>query len=232
MIIWAATGPYPVNTMLHFRKDKEMETKKEIRELFKEKKTELNQIKRISFERKLTEEEYVRCENVQKQLLQAIWPEAADIIVGKLSGYPVTNEQVCEAQKRVKAIFKRKLWEYDPVMTSPEVYFYYYFELCMDDYIIRVIRKDSMTQEQKLFILGKGELANFVRIKEERPLTPKEKAREDSVKEDLFRSIWKYAKQLSRQIMGKYITCSDAYNDVMQSIAEIFYRQLLLHLSE
>lgn len=86
--------------------------------------------------------------------------------------------------------------------------------------------KRVLTDPQKFFIVGKRELAKFERIKQERPLTKPEHDREDYVKEALLRSIWKYGIQLSRQMMSKYMLPTDAYSDVQQAIAAIFYEKL------
>lgn len=203
-----------------------METKKEIRELFVEKKNELNQLRHISFKRELTKDEMNREKEIKQQLLSALWPIATSIVKEKLSKYPVTNQQFHEACCAVSIMFRRELKEYDPSMTSPEVYFTYYFELSVDNYIIKSIRTKSLTEEQVAFIFGKTELANFERIKQERPLTHKEREREDFLKSSLFEKIWRYGKKISRQIMEKYMISCDADKDVMQSIAEIFFKQL------
>ena len=83
-----------------------------------------------------------------------------------------------------------------------------------------------MTNEQKQFQIGLSILKRLNETEKVRELTPKEQNQRDITKEKLFGIVIKYGMQLATQRMGKYSKDSDAYNDVIQEIATIFYEKL------
>lgn len=86
--------------------------------------------------------------------------------------------------------------------------------------------KKEITEVQELFLLGKNQLKEFEEIKATRPLTQKEKAKEDDVKYKLFLAVKKYAIQIMNSYISKYIVDSDAREDIMSGMADMFYNKL------
>lgn len=83
-----------------------------------------------------------------------------------------------------------------------------------------------MTNEQKIFFIGKDELGRLDKIAQTRELTAKEKEDRDEIKSLLFEVVYRFGLGLARQRIEKYEKDSDAMPDIMQGIAEIFYERL------
>lgn len=84
----------------------------------------------------------------------------------------------------------------------------------------------NYTKEQELFYVGKSLLSDYERISMERPLEPFELERIDHVKEQLFGSIVKFGMKTASGMLSKYRLDSDAYMDVQQAQAVIFFEKL------
>lgn len=85
----------------------------------------------------------------------------------------------------------------------------------------------ELTKEQILFYKGKQILYALDEIEQERPLTAKEKAKKDAVLTRLFQGIHRYANQLAHETISKYPRLpSDAYADLQQMLAQIFFEKL------
>jgi RNA polymerase sigma factor (sigma-70 family) len=84
----------------------------------------------------------------------------------------------------------------------------------------------TLTFEQRVFAVGKKRLEKIARIEQQRPLTAREIAIRDDTKAQLFSLVVKFGMKEARKRMGKYRIDSDAYVDVQQSLAVIFFDKL------
>lgn len=84
----------------------------------------------------------------------------------------------------------------------------------------------ELTYEQLKFYEGKRRLQKYKNIKLQRPLTYKEKYNEDQILETLWKMILKFATKEAHKIMEKYNLSNDAFWDVQQEMACIFYEKL------
>lgn len=74
--------------------------------------------------------------------------------------------------------------------------------------------------------MGQKRLENLKKASEIRELTPAEIEERDEILQILFEIVYRFGMGLAQQRLGKYRKDSDAFADVMQGIAEIFYEQL------
>lgn len=84
----------------------------------------------------------------------------------------------------------------------------------------------NLTKEQKLFLIGKNKLEQYSKIEETRPLTEEEKSQKDFIMQELFGSVVKFGMAEARRRMSKYQTDSDAYTEVQQELAVMFFAML------
>lgn len=83
-----------------------------------------------------------------------------------------------------------------------------------------------LNHEQRYFLIGKIKMASLEATKECRELTWKEEDEMDFVKKSLFSSVLKFGMTVAREMAGKYSLDSDAYADIQQSLALIFFEKL------
>lgn len=84
----------------------------------------------------------------------------------------------------------------------------------------------QLTKTQKFFITGKKILAKLDAIERSQPLSAKESYLRDKVKQDLFASVVKFGMSEAHKRMEKYSKSSDAFAEVQQSLAAIFFQKL------
>lgn len=84
----------------------------------------------------------------------------------------------------------------------------------------------NLTKEQKLFLIGKNKLSKLEQIESERPLTADEENQRDNIKQELFGSVVKFGMSEARRRMSKYQIDSDAYTEVQQDFAVMFFSML------
>lgn len=84
----------------------------------------------------------------------------------------------------------------------------------------------NLTKEQKLFLIGKNKLQKFEQIESERSLTAEEEAQRDNIKQELFGAVVKFGMSEARRRMSKYQIDSDAYTEVQQDFAVMFFNML------
>ena len=84
----------------------------------------------------------------------------------------------------------------------------------------------TLTKEQKLFLIGKRKLKQYETIEMTRNLTEAEKDQRDFIKQELFGSVVKFGMSEARRRMSKYQTDSDAYTEVQQELAVMFFSML------
>lgn len=82
----------------------------------------------------------------------------------------------------------------------------------------------KLTEEQIVFAQGIGRLKMLHAMN--RPLTDEEADEEDLIKSVLFQKVVKYGMKLANQMMSTSNLASDAYADVQQELAMIFYQKL------
>lgn len=85
---------------------------------------------------------------------------------------------------------------------------------------------ENYNKQQQKFIIGKVFLKKYKKIEEQRPLTAKERYKKDKIMEGLFATVLKYGMSLANQRLPKYKTDSDAYPEIQQSLATIFFDKL------
>lgn len=90
----------------------------------------------------------------------------------------------------------------------------------------RMSNTQNLTKEQKLFLIGKTKLQQYEEIEKTRVLTDEEKEQRDFVKQELFGSVVKFGMSEARRRMSKYNTDSDAYTEVQQDLAVMFFNML------
>ena len=83
-----------------------------------------------------------------------------------------------------------------------------------------------MNDQQVLFYLGKQKLDYFDEVKKKRRLTSAEEQEKDEIKKMLFESVVRFGVAQARKRMSKYRKDSDAFQDVQQDLAVIFYERL------
>ena len=84
-----------------------------------------------------------------------------------------------------------------------------------------------MKKEQQLFYYGKRRIARLDRKEAAgEKLTEEERLERDEIKQVLFESVFRFGVSLARQRLGKYRKDSDAFPDIQQSLAVIFYERL------
>lgn len=84
----------------------------------------------------------------------------------------------------------------------------------------------NLTKEQKLFLIGKNKLKKLDEIEKERPLTAEEQRQKDTVNQELFGAVVKFGMSEARRRMSKYQIDSDAYTEVQQELAVMFFNML------
>ena len=84
----------------------------------------------------------------------------------------------------------------------------------------------NLTEQQKLFLYGKYRLNQFDEILKTRKLTANETEEMDSIKEQLFGSVVRFGMSEARRRMSKYQIDSDAYTEVQQELAVMFFNML------
>lgn len=84
----------------------------------------------------------------------------------------------------------------------------------------------NLTEQQKLFLYGKYRLNQFDEILKTRKLTASEMEEMDSIKEQLFGSVVRFGMSEARRRMSKYQIDSDAYTEVQQELAVMFFNML------
>lgn len=84
----------------------------------------------------------------------------------------------------------------------------------------------NLTKEQKLFLIGKDKLKQYEELEKTRPLTVSELEQVDLVKQELFGSVVKFGMSEARRRMSKYQIDSDAYTEVQQDLAVMFFNML------
>lgn len=87
-------------------------------------------------------------------------------------------------------------------------------------------RNTKVTRQQQVFIEGIRKLNCYDLIKEERPFTRIEKEDVDEIKMLLFNQIEGYARKISNETLGNYIRKRDVADEIMQSMAEMFFEKL------
>ena len=87
-------------------------------------------------------------------------------------------------------------------------------------------RTEAMTDEQSKFVIGKTLLERYDRISQTRGLSNTEKMRIDEIKKELFTLVVKYGMSLAHERMQKMRLSSDAYMEITQDLARIFYEKL------
>ncbi len=83
----------------------------------------------------------------------------------------------------------------------------------------------TMTKEQKIFKVGLRKLDEYDEIRLKRPLKEHELAEENKIKEVLFATVKRYGISVIRSMTQKYRLSSDAYQDLYQDLAIIFYEK-------
>lgn len=84
----------------------------------------------------------------------------------------------------------------------------------------------NLTKEQKLFLIGKSKLKKLEEIEETRKLTQEEMQQRDYIKQELFGSVVKFGMSEARRRMNKYQIDSDAYTEIQQELALMFFDML------
>lgn len=84
----------------------------------------------------------------------------------------------------------------------------------------------KLTDQQVIFVYGKAKLAQLKEIAKERELTYEEKKQEDEIKTILLETVIRFGMAEAKKRMSKYIIGADAYMDVQQSLACIFFEKL------
>lgn len=84
----------------------------------------------------------------------------------------------------------------------------------------------NLTKEQKLFLIGKSKLKQYDEIEATRELTATEIEQRDFIKQELFGSVVKFGMSEARRRMSKYQIDSDAYTEVQQDLAVMFFNML------
>lgn len=85
---------------------------------------------------------------------------------------------------------------------------------------------NKLTSQQIIFIYGKAKLAQLKKLAEERELTFEERQQEDEIKTILLETVIRFGMAEAKKRMSKYIIGADAYMDVQQSLACIFFEKL------
>lgn len=83
-----------------------------------------------------------------------------------------------------------------------------------------------MTESQIFFYVGKKRIDFLNKKAETEGLTYSEKEERDEILQMLFGKIIRYGIDLAKKRMGKYRKDTDAYQDVQQGLAEIFFEKL------
>lgn len=84
----------------------------------------------------------------------------------------------------------------------------------------------NLTKEQKLFLIGKSKLKQFDELEKTRTLTATEIEQRDNIKQSLFGAVVKFGMSEARRRMSKYQIDSDAYTEVQQDLAVMFFDML------
>jgi hypothetical protein len=84
----------------------------------------------------------------------------------------------------------------------------------------------NLTEQQKLFLIGKYKLNQFAEIEKSRELTATESDEKNFIKEQLFGSVVRFGMSEARRRMSKYQIDSDAYTEVQQELAVMFFDML------
>lgn len=84
----------------------------------------------------------------------------------------------------------------------------------------------SMTQEQKVFYVGKKRIEYLMKKEREGRITEQERKEKDEILQILFEAVYRFGVGLAKKRLCKFRKDSDAYPDIMQGIAEIFYERL------
>lgn len=87
----------------------------------------------------------------------------------------------------------------------------------------------KLNEQQKLFIIGKSILKELAETEKERALTAAEKERRDKVQTELFASVVRFGMSEARKRMSKYLLDSDAYAEIQQALAAIFFERLPMY---
>ena len=85
---------------------------------------------------------------------------------------------------------------------------------------------NKLTSQQIIFIYGKAKLAQLKELAKERELTYEEHQQEDEIKTILLETVIRFGMAEAKKRMSKYIIGADAYMDVQQSLACIFFEKL------
>ena len=84
----------------------------------------------------------------------------------------------------------------------------------------------SMTEQQVLFYVGMNRVNYLKNAEHERPLTSEEKQEINEIRKLLFESVVRFGVQLAYKRMAKYRKDRDAFQDIQQDLAVIFYEKL------
>ena len=87
-------------------------------------------------------------------------------------------------------------------------------------------KTSRLSDTQLYFYVGKKKLEELERKEKEEGLTPAESRERDEILQKLLGKIIRYGIDLARKRMGKYRKDTDAYQDVQQSLATIFFEKL------
>lgn len=83
----------------------------------------------------------------------------------------------------------------------------------------------TLTNEQKIFLVGLKKLDRYDEIRKERELNFEESAEVNKIKEVLFMQVKNYGLSLALKMTQKYRLPSDCYSDLCQDMAMIFYEK-------
>ena len=84
----------------------------------------------------------------------------------------------------------------------------------------------AMNEQQVLFYLGKNRIDYLLNIESQRPLTPEEKQEIKEIRQILFESVVRFGISLAHKRMGKFRKDGDAFQDIQQDLAVIFFEKL------
>lgn len=87
----------------------------------------------------------------------------------------------------------------------------------------------TMNEQQILFFAGKKRIDFLENKKKEKGLTMEEQVEIDEIRQILFENVVRFGISLAHKRMGKYRKDKDAFQDIQQDLAVIFYDKLPLY---
>ena len=84
----------------------------------------------------------------------------------------------------------------------------------------------AMNDQQVLFYVGKQKLAYYEEIEKTRPLTQDEEHERSEINRILFESVVRFGVSQAHKRLAKYRKDGDAFQDIQQDLAVIFYEKL------